>query len=127
MLYFVGDDAVDYDSYDYSEDDPGYEYEYIYESEDCADDDGDGYCDDVYVDDYEEDDLQFGDDTNHVKVYLGNTARISCSVHNLGSRVISWKRGDSFLFLGSSSLIEDTRYSVTTDQETSTMTITLVR
>ena len=44
-----------------------------------------------------------------VQVDLGNTARLSCSVTRLGSRTISWKRGESFLFLGDSSLVEDTR------------------
>ena len=71
----------------------------------------------------------FGDDETYVKVDiltyslyliylqypqvdLGNTARLSCSVTRLGSRTISWKRGESFLFLGDSSLVEDTRCGV---------------
>ena len=81
-----------------------------------------------------------------MQVDLGNTARLSCSVTRLGSRTISWKRGESFLFLGDSSLVEDTRcylpiyqsinlfmyeciprYSVDTGPDTSTLTITLVR
>jgi len=117
------------DSYYYS-DDPDYEYEYVYEADDdCLDADEDGYCDEPveYLYDDDEDAPMFGEDTTHVKVDLGNTARITCSVHNLGSRVISWKRGDSFLFLGSSSLIEDKRYSVSTEVDSSTLTITLFK
>ena len=45
----------------------------------------------------------------------------------LGSRVISWKKGDSFLFLGESSLTEDKRYSVTATSDSSTLSITLVK
>jgi len=119
-------DADDYSDY-YAED------EYEYYDEDCLDEDGDEYCDEP---DYEDADSAageegegapvFGDDETYVKVDLGNTARLSCSVTRLGSRTISWKRGESFLFLGDSSLVEDTRYSVDTGPDTSTLTITLV-
>ena len=82
LLIFVGND----DSYYYS-DDPDYEYEYVYEADDdCLDADEDGYCDEPveYLYDDDEDAPMFGEDTTHVKVDLGNTARITCSVHNLG-------------------------------------------
>ena len=69
---------------------------------------------------------QFGDDETVVSVDLGNTARLTCTVHQLGSQVISWKRGDSFLFLGRSPLTNDDRYSVEVTDSSSSLTITLV-
>jgi len=69
----------------------------------------------------------FGEDKTRVKVDLGNTARLACTVLNLGSRAISWKRGDSLLFLNSVPGIQDPRYSVEMTAEGSTLTITLVK
>lgn len=69
---------------------------------------------------------QFGDDQTVVTVDLGNTARLTCTVDQLGSQVISWKRGDAFLFLGSSPLTNDERYSVEVTDSSSSLTITLV-
>lgn len=114
----------DYDDYEYDDD---YEYEYV---DECEDPDDDGYCE--TDDDYtytEEEDLtpQFGDDTMTVRVDMGNTARITCTVHDLGSSVISWKKGDSFLSLGGSLLAPDDRFSVALTDSSSTLTITLVR
>ena len=74
----------------------------------------------------EGEDPEFGDDETWVRVDLGNTARLTCTVHQLGSQVISWKRGDSFLFLGSSPLTNDGRYSVEVTDSSSSLTITLV-
>lgn len=118
-----------YDYYEY-EDDDDYDYEYVYEDDDCDDLDGDGYCDDDSGDEYSDSgeggQPQFGDDERSVTVDLGNTARLTCTVHQLGSQVISWKRGDSFLFLGSSPLTNDERYSVELTDSSSSLTITLV-
>ena len=110
-----------YDYYDYEEGD----YEYVYE-DDCLDLDGDDYCDEETDTDYEEGEPQFGSDETAVKVDLGNTARLTCTVKNLGSQVISWKRGDSFLFLGKSPLTNDGRYSVEMTESSSSLIITLV-
>ena len=113
-----------YDYYDYEEGD----YEYVYD-DDCVDLDGDDYCDEDTNTDYEVEDgePQFGDDETGVKVDLGNTARLTCTVNNLASQVISWKRGDSFLFLGASPLTNDGRYSVEMTDSSSILTITLVK
>ena len=139
IFNLTGDDPNDYNyPDDDSEYDSDYEYDYVYEGDDdCLDDDGDGYCDpdeegniqyDYYDTESEPDQIPtFGDDLTSVRVDLGNTARITCTVHNLGSRVISWKKGESFLFLGPNSLVEDSRYSVTTSEESSTLAITLIR
>ena len=138
IFNLTGDDPNDYNyPDDDSEYDSDYEYDYVYEGDDdCLDDDGDGYCDpdeegniQYYYDSEPEPDQvpTFGDDETNVRVDLGNTARITCTVHNLGSRVISWKKGESFLFLGPNSLVEDSRYSVTTSEESSTLAITLIR
>jgi len=128
LLNFLSLNTHGYDYYDsYEEGD--YEYEYIYEDDDCEDEDNDGYCDDDTVDVYADTDLgepQFGDDETLVSVDLGNTARLTCTVHQLGSQVISWKRGDSFLFLGRSPLTNDDRYSVEVTDSSSSLTITLV-
>jgi len=123
ISFTLGQDD-DYDDYEYDDD---YEYEYV---DDCDDPDDDGYCetDDDYV--YpDEDELtpQFGDDTMTVRVDMGNTARITCTVHDLGSSVISWKKGESFLSLGASLLAPDDRFSVALTESSSTLTITLVK
>ena len=81
MFLFSGQDD-DYDDYEYDDD---YEYEYV---DDCEDPDDDGYCetDDDYV--YPDDEVltpQFGEDTMTVRVDMGNTARITCTVHDLGT------------------------------------------
>ena len=112
-----------YDYYDYEEGD----YEYVYD-DDCVDLDEDGYCDEDSDSDsvYEDPEPQFGDDETAVKVDLGNTARLTCTVNQLGSQVISWKRGDSFLFLGKSPLTNDGRYSVEMTESSSSLIITLV-
>lgn len=90
--------------------------------------DEDGYCDEDSDSDsvYEDPEPQFGDDETAVKVDLGNTARLTCTVNQLGSQVISWKRGDSFLFLGKSPLTNDGRYSVEMTESSSSLIITLV-
>ena len=111
-----------YDYYEYEEGD----YEYVYD-DDCVDLDGDDYCDEDADTDYGDGELQFGEDETDVKVDLGNTARLSCTVNNLGSQVISWKKGDAFLFLGASPLTNDGRYSVETTPSSSSLTITLVK
>ena len=110
-----------YDYYDYEEGD----YEYVYD-DDCQDLDGDDYCDEEADTDYEDVSPWFGEDETGVKVDLGNTARLTCTVNQLGSQVISWKRGDSFLFLGQSPLTNDRRYSVEMTDSSSSLTITLV-
>ena len=51
----------------------------------------------------------------------------NASRHHSGSRAISWKRGDSLLFLNSVPGIQDPRYSVEMTAEGSTLTITLVK
>jgi len=119
----------DYDDYEYDDD---YEYEYVDEYDDCIDADDDGYCEtdeDYTGEDTEGKDRtpEFGEDTMTVRVDMGNTARITCTVHDLGSSVISWKKGDSFLSLGGSLLAPDNRFSVALTESSSTLTITLVR
>ena len=120
------DSGYDDDYYDYEEGD----YEYVYEDGDCVDLDDDGYCDEDtenYPDtEYADSQTQFGADETNVKVDLGNTARLACTVHQLGSQVISWKRGDSFLFLGPKDLTNDERYTVEMTDSSSSLTITLV-
>merc|ERR1712123_200903 len=111
------------------------DYEYVYEDEydDCIDADDDGYCEtdeyDDTGDDTKEEDLtpKFGEDTMTVRVDMGNTARVTCTVHDLGSSVISWKKGESFLSLGASLLSDDDRFSVAMTASSSTLTITLVK
>jgi len=119
------DDYYEYEEY---EDDGEYiyeEYEYEYD-EDCDDPDGDGICG-TEGEEYE-DRPMFGDgDSTLVRVDMGNTARLTCTVHGLGSRVISWKRGENFITLGKSLTVDDKRMSVTLDQSSSTLTIALVK
>merc|ERR1711892_73900 len=91
---------------------------------------GDDYDDyDDTGDDTKEEDLtpKFGEDTMTVRVDMGNTARVTCTVHDLGSSVISWKKGESFLSLGASLLSDDDRFSVAMTSSSSTLTITLVK
>jgi len=118
--------AASYEDDDYEYDD--YEYEYV---DDCLDADDDGYCetDEDYSDYSENEDLEpeFGEDTTTIRVDMGNTARITCTVNDLGSSVISWKKDDSFLNLGSSLLSDDPRLSVAMTESSSTLTITLVK
>lgn len=90
MIYFSGADDLDNYSYEDYEDE-----EYTYDN--CEDADGDGYCDyDDCIDsdedgycDYEAtedqgEEPEFGEDKTFVKVDLGNTARLTCTVNNLG-------------------------------------------
>lgn len=118
----------------YEDDD---DYEYVYDEDyeyvdDCLDADDDGYCetDEDYSDEGPHDDdaePEFGEDATTVRVDMGNTARITCTVNNLGSSVISWKKDNSFLSLGASPLSDDPRLSVIMTDSSSTLTITLVR
>jgi len=127
------DDQDSYDNYDDYEDE-----DYSYDN--CDDTDDDGYCDyDDCIDadedgycDYESEGEQgeepaFGQDSTFVKVDLGNTARLTCTVLNLGGRAISWKRGQSLLFLNTVPGSQDPRYSVEMTGTSSTLTVTLVR
>ena len=147
-VLFAGE--ASYEDEDYKYDDEDYEYEYVDEYDDCIDADDDGYCetDEDYGDgDYAAKEAltpDFGEDTMTVRVDMGNTARITCTVHDLGtyfynfntiynykffflgSSVISWKKGDSFLSLGGSLLTSDDRFSVAMTESTSTLMITLV-
>ena len=80
----------------------------------------------MYLEPEEGEKPQFGEDKTLVTVDLGNTARLTCTVQKLGSQVITWKRGDAFLFLGRSPLTNDERYSVEVTDSSSSLTITLV-
>lgn len=126
----LGDASYEDEDYEYDDDD--YEYEYVDDYDDCIDADDDGYCetDEDYGDgDYAAKEAltpEFGEDTMTVRVDMGNTARITCTVHDLGSSVISWKKGDSFLSLGGSLLTSDDRFSVALTESSSTLMITLV-
>lgn len=118
----------DYDEDEYYEDDGEYiyeEYEYEYD-EDCDDPDDDGICG-TEGEEYEDRPMFGEDDSTLVRVDMGNTARLTCTVHSLGSRVISWKRGSDFTTLGKSLMVDDKRMSVTLDQSSSTLTIALVK
>ena len=57
--------------------------------DDCLDADDDGYCetDEDYSDYSENEDLEpeFGEDTTTIRVDMGNTARITCTVNDLGN------------------------------------------
>ena len=95
MMYCSGaEDPDDYGYDEYGEDDYSYD--------NCEDADGDGYCDyddcidadedgycDYDVEDEEGPEPVFGEDTTFVKVDLGNTARLTCTVLNLGERTLS--------------------------------------
>merc|ERR1711892_999786 len=117
VLHIFSSRGDDYDDYEYDDD-----YEYVYEDEydDCIDADDDGYGE---TDEYDD----TGDDTMTVRVDMGNIARVTCTVHDLGSSVISWKKGESFLSLGASLLSDDDRFSVAMTASSSTLTITLVK
>ena len=79
IFYLSGQDSDYYDDYAYEGDE--YEYEYI---DDCEDPDDDGYCE-TNEEDYEYLEPAFGeDDKTVVSADMGNTARISCTVHDLG-------------------------------------------
>jgi len=127
IISSFGDAVDDYDDYEYDDD-----YEYVYEDE-CEDADDDGYCETDYEDDeYDENEIEvpeptFGEDATTVKVDLGNTARLTCTVHDLGSYVISWKKDGTFITLGANKAIEDDRVSVALTDSSSTLTITLVK
>jgi len=112
------EDEDDYEYVYYDED----EYEYV---DDCLDADDDGYCETDEDLDYEPD---FGeDDETEIRVDMGNTARITCTVNNLGSSVISWKKDDAFLSLGASALSDDPRMTISMTESSSTLTITLIK
>eukprot|EP00092_Neocalanus_flemingeri_P010241 GFUD01011032.1.p1 GENE.GFUD01011032.1~~GFUD01011032.1.p1 ORF type:complete len:403 (+),score=108.26 GFUD01011032.1:192-1400(+) len=114
------------------------DYEYVYEDDyeyvdDCLDADDDGYCEtdeeypDEELDEEPEEEPEFGEDTTTVRVDMGNTARITCTVINLGSSVVSWKKDGSFLSLGGSLLADDPRISISMTPSSSELTITLVK
>jgi len=68
----------------------------------------------------------FGDgDSTLVRVDMGNTARLTCTVHGLG-HMISWKKGEELISLGHFLMSDDQRMSVTKDFSSSTLTIGLV-
>merc|ERR1719186_2066533 len=129
--------AGDYDGADYeSEYEDDYEDDY---EEDCGEDD---YC--TYSEaDYEEDEEEGGLDTTEsvliapprfndedeteVTVDLGNTARLRCSVDNLGLNLISWVKSEEIISMGDQLFDKEReRTSVESSGGDSTLTITLV-
>ena len=89
-LFFSG--ADDLDSYSYEDyEDEDYTYDNCEDADgdgycdydDCIDSDEDGYCD-YEAEEEEGEEPEFGEDKTFVKVDLGNTARLTCTVNNLG-------------------------------------------
>jgi len=130
----------DYDQRDYGSEEEYEDYEDDYEEEDCGDD---GYC--TYSEeDYEEDEEKEGEDTTEsdvliapprfndddeteVTVDLGNTARLRCSVDNLGLNLISWVKSEEIISMGDQLFDKEReRTSVDSSEGASTLTITLV-
>lgn len=112
--YYLEDDEND-DEYYYEE-----EYSYEYE-EDCENPDEDGYCGSETVK------PMFGEaDQTLVSVDMGNTARLTCSVYDLGSNIISWKKGGKLMTFDNSLLVTDTRYNLSSTESSSVLTIALV-
>jgi len=129
----------EYDDEEYEDEE--YEDDDLFEDEDCG---YDGYC--TYnEEDYEDDEQngvtekvtveppRFSDtDSTEVTVDLGNTARLTCSVINLGHNSISWKKDDELISIGDQ-LFEKGRPRTSLElspsiisTSSSTLTITLV-
>merc|ERR1712032_861668 len=114
-------------------------YEDDYEEEDCGED---GYC--TYSEEDYDDEEEGGDDTTEgsvliapprfndddeteVTVDLGNTARLRCSVDNLGLNMISWVKSEEIISMGDQLFDKEReRTSVESSEGASTLTITLV-
>jgi len=130
--------AGDYDEADYgSEYDDDYEDDY--EEEDCGDDDYCTYSEEDYDEEEEEEGLDTtesvliapprfnDDDETEVTVDLGNTARLRCSVDNLGLNLISWVKSEEIISMGDQLFDKEReRTSVESSEGASTLTITLV-
>jgi len=131
----------DYDDADYGSE----EYEDDYEDDDYEDEDcgEDGYC--TYdEDDYDDNEVEESDDQpeggvllapprfndddeTEVTVDLGNTARLRCSVENLGLNLISWVKSEEIISMGGHLFDKEReRTSVESSDGVSTLTITLV-
>jgi len=130
--------AGDYDETDYGSEEEYEDYEDDYEEEDCGED---GYCtysEEDYDDEEEGDDdttesvliapPRFNDDDEtEVTVDLGNTARLRCSVDNLGLNMISWVKSEEIISMGDQLFDKEReRTSVESSEGASTLTITLV-
>jgi len=129
--------AGDYDGADYeSEYEDDYEDDY---EEDCGEDDYCTYSEEDYEEDEEEGGLdttesvliappRFNDeDETEVTVDLGNTARLRCSVDNLGLNLISWVKSEEIISMGDQLFDKEReRTSVESSGGDSTLTITLV-
>jgi len=129
----------DYDEADYGSEEYEDDYEDDYEGEDCGED---GYC--TYSEeDYEDEEEEGGldttesvliapprfndDDETEVTVDLGNTARLRCSVDNLGLNLISWVKSEVIISLGDQLFDKEReRTKVESSGGASTLTITLV-
>jgi len=129
--------AGDYDGADYeSEYEDDYEDDY---EEDCGEDDYCTYSEEDYEEEEEEGGLdttesvliappRFNDeDETEVTVDLGNTARLRCSVDNLGLNLISWVKSEEIISMGDQLFDKEReRTSVESSGGDSTLTITLV-
>jgi len=131
--------AGDYDETDYGSEEEYEDYEDDYEEEDCGED---GYC--TYSEEDYDDEEEGGDDTTEssvliapprfndddeteVTVDLGNTARLRCSVDNLGLNMISWVKSEEIISMGDQLFDKEReRTSVESSEGASTLTITLV-
>jgi len=131
--------AGDYDETDYGSEEEYEDYEDDYEEEDCGED---GYC--TYSEEDYDDEEEGGDDTTEssvliapprfndddeteVTVDLGNTARLRCSVDNLGLNLISWVKSEEIISMGDQLFDKEReRTSVESSEGASTLTITLV-
>jgi len=131
--------AGDYDEANYGSE---YEDDYDeddYEEEDCGEDDYCTYSEEEYDDEEGEGGLdttesvliappRFNDhDETEVTVDLGNTARLRCSVDDLGLNLISWVKSEEIISMGDQLFDKEReRTSVESSEGASTLTITLV-
>jgi hypothetical protein len=126
-------DEANYGSEEYEDD-----YEDDYE-EDCGEDDYCTYSEEEYDEEEEEGGLDTtesvliapphfnDDDETEVTVDLGNTARLRCSVDNLGLNMISWVKTKEIISMGDQLIVKEReRTSVESSGGESTLTITLV-
>jgi len=135
--YADQDDYQDGDDYGSEEYEDGYEDDY--EEEDCGDDDYCTYSEEDYEEEEEEEDADTtesvliappffkDDDQTEITVDLGNTARLRCSVENLGLNMISWVKSEEIISMGDQLFDKEReRTSVDSTGGVSTLTITLV-
>lgn len=112
------------------------DYEYVYSDTDYSAKDGNTYNTEgegyEYVYEYDKVEPEFMSEESHLLVDRGNTARLVCTVNNLGSMLISWKRMDKdgspvFISMGDTLMLSDRKMTVSVTNISSILVIPLLQ